>query len=135
MIQDHSEIVILVVENKAPVRMALVLELHCEGYAVLEAESGEDALIQLDDGQRVDILITDIQLSGDLTGWDVAEKFRAAWSDILVVYTSHNSVDHARKVSGSAFFNKPYRTADISKVCNVLGRAVWTNLRGTATGT
>jgi len=135
MTVDRTEIVILVVEDDALLRLALVVELHCDGYAVLEAESGEDAIIQLDDGQRVDILITNIQLGGDLTGWDVAEKFRAAWSDILVVYTSHNSVDHARKVSGSAFFNKPYKTADISKVCNVLGRAVWTNLRGKATGT
>ena len=134
MIQDHSEIVILVVENEAPVRMALVLELHCEGYAVLEAESGEDALIQLDDGQRVDILITDIQLGGDLTGWDVADKFRDVFSDILVIYTSGAAVENPRKVSSSVFFSKPYRPADISKLCNVFGRAVRTEL-GRATGT
>jgi hypothetical protein len=73
--------------------------------------------------QRVDVVITDIHLGGGLTGWDVAEEFRAARSGIPIIYTSGNAVDGARKVSGSVFFGKPFRTADILKVCRGLGYA------------
>jgi hypothetical protein len=51
----------------------------------------------------------------------VAEKFRAARSDIPIVYTSGNAVDQARKVSGSVFFGKPCRTLDILRVCRTFG--------------
>jgi CheY-like chemotaxis protein len=131
---DRSTITVLVVEDEALLRLELVVELQFDGYTILEAGSGEEALIHLDDGQQIDVLITDIQLGGDLTGWEVAEKFRAACPDMLVIYTSGNAVDRARKVSRSAFFNKPYRTADISKVCRGLGRAIASDRRS-ATGT
>jgi CheY-like chemotaxis protein len=132
---DRSTITVLVVEDEALLRLELVVELQFDGYTVLEAGSGEEALIQLDDGQRIDVVITDIQLGGALTGWDVAEKFRADCPDMLVIYTSGNSVDHARKVSESVFFNKPYRTADIAKVCRAARRAVASEPRKKATGT
>ena len=135
MTLDRSTITVLVVEDEALLRLELVVELQFDGYTVLEAGSGEEALIQLDDGQRIDVVITDIQLGGALTGWDVAEKFRVDYPDMLVIYTSGNAGDHARKVSGSVFFNKPYRTADISKVCRALGCAVASEPRGKATGT
>jgi hypothetical protein len=88
----------------------------------------------LQNGQRVDVVITDIHLGGGLTGWDVAEKFRAARSETLIVYTSGNAVDHTRKVPGSVFFGKPFRTADILKVCRGLSYAAGSEPRRAATG-
>jgi hypothetical protein len=73
---------------------------------------GRQAIAQLDGGQRIDVIITDIQL------WDAAEKSRAARSDVTEVYMSGNSVDDARKVSGNVLFREPCRTTD---ACTAIG--------------
>jgi CheY-like chemotaxis protein len=134
MTLDRSTITILVVEDEVLSRLDLVETLRSASYEVLEASNAHEALGYLQNGQRVDVVITDIQLGDDLTGWDVAEKFRAARSDIPIVYTSGNAVDHARKVPCSVFFGKPLRTADILRVCRELGYAAGSEPRRAATG-
>jgi len=126
---DHSIISVLVVEDEALTRLDLVETLRTAGDDVLEANNASEAFGFLQSGKRIDVVITDIQLGGDLTGWDVAERFRAARSDIPIVYTSGNAVDHARKVSGSVFFGKPCRTIDILRVCRTFGRTASTERR------
>lgn len=106
--------VVLVVEDEWLLREAIVEALKIAGWQVVEASSGEGALGLLQDKQRVDVLVTDIQLAGTLDGWDVAEAFRAAQPDIPVIYASGNAGDRSRAVANSAFFSKPYRTAAIA---------------------
>ncbi len=132
MTLDRSTITILVVEDEVLSRLDLVETLRSASYEVLEASNAHEALGYL--RQRVDVVITDIQLGGGLTGWDVAEEFRAARSGIPIIYTSGNAVDGARKVSGSVFFGKPFRTADILKVCRGLSHAPRSEPRRAATG-
>ena len=134
MTLDRSTITILVVEDEVLSRLDLVETLRSASYEVLEASNAHEALGYLQNGQRVDVVITDIHLGGGLTGWDVAEEFRAARSGIPIIYTSGNAVDGARKVSGSVFFGKPFRTADILKVCCGLGHAPRNEPRRAATG-
>jgi CheY-like chemotaxis protein len=122
MTSDRSIITVLVVEDEALTRLDLVETLRSAGYEVLEASNAGEAFGYLQNERRVDAVITDIQLGGGPTGWDVAERFRAARSDIPIVYTSGNAVDQARKVSGSVFFGKPCRTLDILRVCRTFGR-------------
>ena len=55
----------------------------------------------------------DINLNGKLTGWDLAETFRAAQPKIPVNYVSGNPVEHDRLVPESVFFKKPYDAAAI----------------------
>jgi len=118
MTLDRSTNTVLVVEDEVLPRLDLVDTLRSAGQEVLEASNADEALGYLQSAQRIDVVITDIQLGGGLTGWDVAEKFRAARSDVAIVYTSGGSaVDRTRMVSGSVFFGKPYRMADISKAC------------------
>jgi len=124
MASDGSIITILVVEDEPLPRMDLAEQLIAAGYEVCEASSGEEALAHLQNGQRIDVLITDIQLGGRVTGWDLAEKFRAAHARIPVVYTSGKPPDHDRKVSGSVFFSKPVRAIDVVRTCRSFGGAV-----------
>ena len=65
---------ILVVEDDAMVRLFIVGQLREQGYAVFEAETGEEAIALLTGEQppRISTLFTDIQLGGKLDGWDVA---------------------------------------------------------------
>jgi CheY-like chemotaxis protein len=129
MTSDRSIITVLVVEDEALTRLDLAETLRSADYEVLEAGNAREALGYLQSGKPVDVVITDIELGGDLTGWDVAEKFRAARSDIPIVYTSGNPADHGRKVPGSLFFGKPCRTIDILKACRTLGGPVSTERR------
>ena len=59
------------------------------------------------------VLVTDIQLAGYLSGWEVAEGFRAATPDIPVVYMSGKAVDKSRMVPGSVFLSKPFAPQDV----------------------
>jgi CheY-like chemotaxis protein len=59
------------------------------------------------------VVFTDIQLGGELNGWDVAEAFRKAHPDIRVIYASGRYHDGERRVADSVFFTKPYIPDDI----------------------
>ena len=121
---DGSDtLVALLVEDEWLVREEIADALRKGGWSVLEAASGESALTYLRTGQHIDVVITDIQLAGQLTGWDVAEEFRAARPAIPVVYASGNSHENPRKVQGSVFFNKPYCTSDLLEACSRLCQA------------
>ena len=123
MTPEHSTSTILVVEDEALPRLELIDTLSCAGYEVLEASNAHEALGYLQHQRQIDVVITDIQLGDDLTGWDVSEKFRAERPNIPIVYTSGTSGDRRRSVPGSVFFRKPYRSWDILKVCRGFGGA------------
>jgi CheY-like chemotaxis protein len=108
---------VLVVEDEYLVRLGIAHSLEGEGWHVLEASTAEQALSISKSGTPVDVLFTDIQLDGDISGWDVAEAFRQARPDIAVMYASGNSTDRSRSVSDSLFFEKPYSPSEIVKAC------------------
>ena len=64
----------------------------------------------IEDNPHIDVLFTDIQLAGQLSGWDVAEAFRAVKPEMPVIYASGNTSDWSRAVDNSQVFGKPYRT-------------------------
>ena len=103
--------VVLVVEDDWLVRDFLVSHLQDAGWRVLEADSAEQAIAMLKAGQQIDIVITDIQLKGALTGWDVAEAFRAAQPTMPVIYARGTPPMPSRLVPESLFFRKPYDPA------------------------
>ena len=108
---------VLVVEDEFMLRYVIVAYLQELGCIVREAGSGEEAIAQLDRGEPIDMVFTDIRLGGSLNGWDVAEAFRAAHSGMPIVYTSGYAVSPARPVPGSLYLPKPYHPADILNAC------------------
>lgn len=111
--------VILVVEDEHILRSDIVAQFEDHGWSVLDAPTGEAALALLRD-HHVDVVFTDIQLPGAVNGWDVAEFSRAARADVPVIYTSGNSADRSRRVSGSLFFDKPYNPLAVVEACRKL---------------
>jgi len=108
---------VLVVEDEFSVRHVIVAYLQELGCIVHEAGSGEEAVAQLNRGESIDMVFTDIRLGGFLNGWDVAEAFRAAHSGMPIVYTSGYATSPARPVPGSLYLPKPYHPADILNAC------------------
>jgi DNA-binding response OmpR family regulator len=110
-----SSATVLVVEDQWLLRDELARALRADGWVVLEAATGEAAIGILQQN-RIDALITDIQLGGSLSGWDVAEAGRAAHAATAIVYIS-GTTDSSRRVSPSHFFKKPYSPAAIVAAC------------------
>jgi len=73
--------VALVVEDEWIVRNNIVNELRESGWTVVETATGEEALVLLAD-REVDVVLTDIQLAGAMTGWDVARAARGGQAQL-----------------------------------------------------
>jgi CheY-like chemotaxis protein len=99
---------ILVVEDDALVRVMAVEALTDEGFEVIEAETGEQALEYCRES-AADVLFTDIRLPGPVNGWDVAEQCRELNPRLPVIYATGHSHIQPRPVPGSVWFQKPYR--------------------------
>ncbi len=99
-------------------RDVLASELRNEGWQVIEASAAEGALALLETRQQIDLLFTDIQLAGHLSGWDVAEGYRTARADLPVLYACENAADRSRSVPGSVFFDKPYDVVEVVETCS-----------------
>ena len=112
-------LIALVVEDEMLIRIDIVEEFRSKGWNVLESHSGEEAL-DLACDQHVDVVFTDIELSGHLKGWDVAERLRDRISGLAVIYTSGKSVDRDRQAVGSLFFAKPYASTEVVQACEKL---------------
>ena len=106
----------LVVEDDGLVRCDIVGLLHGQHWTVLESTSAE-AAIELLPEHDFDVVFTDIQLAGRLTGWDVAEAARRSQPHIHVIYTSSKVMESVRRVERSQFFAKPYVAEDIVVSC------------------
>lgn len=114
-------IAVLVVEDEALIRSLVADYLSESGFAVHEAESGDEALDYLNSGAEVDVLFTDIELPGSINGVKLAERAREMHPDLPVVYASGGA--HAGEIRPrlprARFLPKPY---DLADVCVLLAK-------------
>jgi two-component system, response regulator PdtaR len=99
---------VLVVEDEALICVETADTLEHQGFEVHLALSGEDALRRLRGGLPIDILFTDINLSGPMDGETLARLARELHPGLVVVYTSGTVDAVADGVAGSVFVPKPY---------------------------
>ena len=106
--------IILIVEGELVLRNSVIQALSAAGWNVLDAGSGEAAIALLHASLRpISALFTATQLTGVLTGWDVADAFRKKYPTAPIVYASGNNAARNRQISGSALLEKPYRVTDV----------------------
>ena len=114
---------VLVVDDDDLVRTVAVDTLEDAGFDVIEAATAEEALDRCEE-RVADVLFTDIMLSGNLDGWDVAEQCREAHPDLPVIYTTGYSLRRHRPVPGSHLLPKPYSpSALVRLVCHAVGQS------------
>lgn len=101
---------ILIVDDEAGIRFSLRGILEDEGYAVLEAASGEEGL-ELLSRLEVGLVFLDIWLPG-LDGQQVLSRIRAAYPQLPVLMISgHATIEHAVaaiKNGAHDFIEKPF---------------------------
>ena len=100
---------ILLVEDEALIRMATAAMLEDEGYRVLEGTDAINALAVLDADSRIDIVITDVQMPGNIDGLELVEIIGREYPHILTLITSGRaSFNEARQSGAKNFLTKPY---------------------------
>ncbi|WP_158742366.1 response regulator [Acidisphaera sp. L21] len=106
---------ILVVEDEFLIRLTLSEVLADEGYEVLEAESGDEAIAILDTSPDVAVLLTDIQLPGALDGRALVRRARETRPMLPVIFMSGRPDDSEPNATGAKEMNisKPYLPSEI----------------------
>lgn len=103
---------ILVVEDEAPVRMVVRRMLEREGYTVLEAPNGPDALRLVETSARhIDLVLTDVVMP-EQSGRAFAERLALRRPGMRVLYMSGYTDDEIlrRELTppGARFLQKPF---------------------------
>ena len=116
---------ILLVEDEEAVRVFASKALERQGYTVLEARHGRDALLRLADyAGPIQLLITDIVMP-EMGGGELARRLTAERTDLRVLYMSgYADGETARRGLGvgAAYLQKPFTSDALAKkVREVLG--------------
>lgn len=100
---------VLVVEDEIFVRWAVTEALRDEGYQVIEAASGDEAVSVIRAGASIDLVFSDVRMPGSVDGLGLLEFVRAANPAIPVLITSGHSEPGPVLERGAAhFLRKPY---------------------------
>jgi CheY-like chemotaxis protein len=107
---------VLVVEDEVAVQEMAGRILSSQGYSVLNAANGEEALEMSSRGDsRIDVLLTDVMMPGML-GTELARRITARVPDIRVLYISgygHEAIEQQGLVRGARFVEKPFSPQDL----------------------
>lgn len=106
--------VILVVEDEPLIRMDIVDQLQSAGFETLEAGCVQDAMEVIHEQGPIQILFTDVDMPGGLSGIELAHEVRRELAEACIIVTSGQSLDCAAKLPpGSHFHSKPYQIGPI----------------------
>jgi PAS domain S-box-containing protein len=117
---------ILMVEDEPVLRELVEAVLTDQGYRVLAAESGSDALrVWKEHAGAIDLLFTDMVMPGGMTGRELAQQLKPRDPKLKVIYTSGYSKETMDRSfalrEGLNFLAKPYRPpALVQMVRNIL---------------
>lgn len=130
--EDLKGKTILVVEDDVGVRTFAVRALKGQGFKVIVARTGAEAVKQIDTTGRVDLLICDVVMPDEVSGIEVAKAFQKKFPDGRVLFCSGYPERILRKngrlgIKGEVL-PKPYEmTALLAKVEHNLLKAMDAN--------
>jgi PAS domain S-box-containing protein len=106
---------VLVVEDNDGLRRTAVTMLEGLGYRVSKAENAEAALVLLNGSEHIDLLFSDVVMTGRLTGMDLAQRATTLRPQIKILLTT----GYAEKASVEGapdwpILNKPYRRKELA---------------------
>ncbi|HEX6927875.1 MAG TPA: PAS domain S-box protein, partial [Gammaproteobacteria bacterium] len=110
---------VLIVEDDELVRQHAQSQLAEFGYKVTTARNGPEAMEIIKEREDIDLLFTDVIMSGGMNGRDLAEMAKRLRPRLKVLYTSGYTenaiVHHGRLDQGVHLLQKPYRRADLAR--------------------
>jgi PAS domain S-box-containing protein len=111
---------VLVAEDEEDLRQMVAQVLRIQGYTVLEAACGRDAIEVWDKASGpVDLLLTDMVMPGGIMGSELAERLSEQCPHLKVIYTSGYSPGMAGKDASLLklpnFLPKPYSIGKLAQ--------------------
>jgi DNA-binding response OmpR family regulator len=109
---------ILLVEDDVLVAAMTRDALEYAGFEVTALIAAEDALSLAMMDVPFDLVVTDIDLAGPMTGWDLAESLREMRRDVPIIYASAQAetAGAGLRVGNSLFLSKPYSPVALSSL-------------------
>jgi two-component system NtrC family sensor kinase len=105
LVEDNSEV--------AHVTSALLQQL---GYQVARSESADEALTRLENGERFDLVFSDIVMPGEINGLMLAREIGRRYPDLPVLLTSgYSDMVHAAEMEPVMILRKPFDDAALGK--------------------
>lgn len=115
---DPRDYTLLIVDDEPNLRKVLGALLEKEGYEVLEAANGEEALETLRN-EDVEVVVSDLRMPG-MGGLELLKRVKAEWQHLpVVMLTAHGTVDaavEALKNGALDFLSKPFDKEEMRRV-------------------
>lgn len=111
---------ILVAEDYKPLLLAIQSILEAEGYAVLAASNGEEAL-RLMERVRPDLILADIMMPG-MNGYAFLEAVRSRpeWSSIPFIFLSaraeQEDLEKGKAMGVTGYLIKPFEPQELIEI-------------------
>ena len=116
---------VAIVEDEPIVRDVAAMELEDCGFDVVDFRCADEALPYLrQNGGNISVLITDVQMPGDMNGLDLVTLISRLWPELRMLVTSGGPlVDPCKLPPLVRFIAKPWRAADMAARVQELSRA------------
>ena len=111
-----DQLVILVIEDDPPIQVVVEDALADGGFEPAIAPSGEEAVTLLKGNRRkYCALVTDINLTGRIDGWELARLAREINPEFPILYITGAHADQwpSRGVPNSVLLTKPFAPAQL----------------------
>lgn len=116
----EPERVILIVDDEEGLREGLGKLLEDEGYVVLCAETGEEALDVLQQS-RIDLVLTDMRMPG-MDGIELLKKIRERHGDLgVIILTGYGQIEsyiEAMNFGAIEYVSKPFKVNELKFIVN-----------------
>lgn len=114
--KPHADECILVVEDDARVRRVVIARLEAEGYRVIQAANGREALSIIAAHPEIRLLFTDIIMPGGMFGDELAREARSLRPNLKVLFTSGYAEPSlaGRGLAEGSWLKKPYTAQELA---------------------
>ncbi|VEP14779.1 Chemotaxis protein histidine kinase-like protein [Hyella patelloides LEGE 07179] len=124
-IQTVKQPIIMVVDDSTALRRTMALSLERQGYRILQAKDGRDAIEQLRKTSGVDLIVCDIEMP-HMNGFEFLGVRRrdSEIKDIpVIMLTSRSGIKHrnlANQLGANGYFTKPYVEQEFLRELNTI---------------
>lgn len=99
---------VLLVEDEPLIRLFVAELLEDSGFKVVEAANSTEALVLLDSGIDIDVLLTDVDMPNGCNGFELARKVHECWPHTEILIMSGRQWPAKGDLPlGAAFLAKP----------------------------
>jgi CheY-like chemotaxis protein len=108
----NSKPTVLIVDDEPAIRHLLAASLRSDGYDVIEAADGQDAIRAVEAASSLDVVVSDIYMPY-VNGFSLAIALRESRPELSVVFMSGYPVDHALISAQTFMLRKPFLRSEL----------------------